>query len=492
VSAGLRRSFSSLSVPNYRRYFAGQIVSVSGNWMQMVAEGWLVLTLTGSGVAVGIATASQFVPLLFLGAFGGLLADRFDKRRLLMITQALMALPALFLLTVTAADVVTPLMIYATAFTRGAVNALDNPARQSFAIEMVGPDRIVNAISLNSVIIHTSRIVGPAIAGAVIAVWGVAPCFGLNALSFIGMLIALARMSPQELRTPLRAEREPGAIRAGLRYVLRTRELLVPLVLMAIVGTFGFNFQVVLPLVARFTFGGDASTYALLLSAMAVGSVTGALINGARGQADARLIGRAAAAFGVLGLLAAAAPTLPLEIAVLVPLGMATVTFAASINSHLQLVVEPAMRGRVMALYSVVFLGSTPIGAPIAGLLSEAVGPRAGLVLAGASALVAAVITQRLLVRPDPGPRTASRADLTRQLSWLRARFRAQPRLYAHRRPAPGDRSTRRGDHSGRAVHDAARGHGNGEDVHDGGGHRAPAAAGAGDRAQQDPRGSAL
>jgi MFS family permease len=399
VTDGLRRSFSSLSVPNYRRFFAGQVVSTSGNWMQMVAEGWLVLTLTGSGVAVGIATAAQFVPLLFFGAFGGLLADRFDKRKLLMVTQASMAIPALFLFGVAAAGVATPLMVYATAFARGAVNSLDNPARQSFAIEMVGPGRIVNAVSLNSVVIHTSRIVGPAIAGLVIAVWGVAPCFGINAVSFIAMLVALAGMNAAELHTPQPAMREPGAIRAGLRYVLGTRELLVPLGLMALVGTLGFNFQVILPLVARFTFGGDASTYALLLSSMAVGSVTGALVNGARGRTDPALIGRSAAAFGALGLLAAAAPTLPLEVIVLVPLGMATVTFAAGINSHLQLAVDPAMRGRVMALYSVVFLGSTPIGAPLAGWLAESVGPRAGLVMAGSSALLAAAITWRLLIR---------------------------------------------------------------------------------------------
>jgi MFS family permease len=394
VSAGLRRSFGSLGVRNYRRYFAGQVVSVSGNWMQMVAEGWLVLSLTGSGVAVGIATASQFVPLLFAGAWGGLLADRFDKRRLLMVTQAAMAIPALFLLGVTAAGVVTPLMVYLTAFSRGTVNALDNPARQSFVIEMVGPDRIVNAISLNSVIIHTSRILGPAVAGGVIAVWGVAPCFGVNALTFVAMLVALGGMNSRELRVPKRVESHPGAIREGLRYVLHTRELLVPLALMAIVGTLAFNFQVVLPLIARFTFGGDASTYALLLSAMAVGSVTGALVNGARGRADERLIAGSAAAFGTLGLLAAAAPSLPLEVAILIPLGFSTVTFAAGVNSYMQLAVAPEMRGRVMALYSVVFLGSTPIGAPIAGWLAEAVSPRAGLVLAGVAALSAALVAR--------------------------------------------------------------------------------------------------
>jgi len=432
-------------VRNYRRYFAGQVVSVSGNWMQMVAEGWLVLSITGSGVAVGVATAAQFVPLLFVGAWGGLLADRFDKRRLLMATQAAMALPALFLLGVTAAGIVTPLMIYLTAFSRGAVNALDNPARQSFVIEMVGADRIVNAVSLNSVIIHTSRIVGPALAGAVIALWGVAPCFGLNALTFVAMLVALGGMAPEELRVPERVRARPGAIREGLRYVLRTRELLVPLVLMAIVGTFAFNFQVVLPLIARFTFGGDASTYAVLLSAMAVGSVTGALVNGARGRVDTRLMATSAAAFGVLGILAAVAPTLPIEIAILVPLGMATVTFAAAVNSHLQLVVEPAMRGRVMALYSVVFLGSTPIGAPIAGWLAEAVDPRAGLLLAGLAALTAALVAKLafraspvrepdaepapggrpgLADRPRPGRGFIRRGDGKRHLTTARAHSR--------------------------------------------------------------------
>ena len=394
-----------------------------------------------------------------------------------MVTQSAMAVPALFLFAVTVGGVVTPAMVFATAFARGVVNSLDNPARQSFAIEMVGADRIVNAVSLNSVVIHSSRILGPAVAGAVIALWGIGPCFGLNALSFIAMLVALAGMAPHELQQPRLATREPGAIRASLRYVVRTRELLVPLALMALVGTLSFNFQVVLPLLARFTFHGDASTYALLLSAMAVGSVTGALINGARGRADTRLIGSAAIAFGILGLLAAAAPSLPLEIALLVPLGVATVTFAAGINSHLQLIVEPAMRGRVMALYSVVFLGSTPIGAPIAGWLSEAVSPRAGLALAGTAALLAG-LAARLAFGTDAG-RDAGGARYRDP----DARVQAQPRLHAHGGPAAGDRSARRGDPGGREVHDPARRHGHRQDVHDGGGDRAPAAPGARHRA---------
>ncbi len=487
MSAAFRRSFGSLRVPNYRRYFAGQVVSVSGNWMQMVAEGWLVLSLTGSGVAVGIATASQFVPLLFVGAWGGLLADRFDKRRLLMATQAAMAIPALFLLGVTAAGVVTPLMVYLTAFSRGAVNAIDNPARQSFVIEIVGADRIVNAVSLNSVIIHASRIFGPALAGVVIAIWGVAPCFGLNALTFVAMLVALGGMAPEELRVPERVQAQPGAVREGLRYVFRTRELFVPLALMAIVGTLGFNFQVVLPLIARFTFGGDASTYALLLSAMAVGSVAGALINGARGRANERIIAGSAAAFGTLGLLAAAAPSLPVEVVILIPLGVSTVTFAASINSYLQLAVEPAMRGRVMALYSVVFLGSTPIGAPIAGWLAEAVDPRAGLVMAGSAALVAAGVARVAFGRAIAGEKADAADPQTRRAagpasytgSSLRDRLQAQPRLHAHGRSAAGDREHLRRSQGGGEIHHSARGDRHREDVHDGGDDRGARQAGA-------------
>jgi MFS family permease len=390
VSTALRRSFDSLAVPNYRRYFAGQVVSLSGNWMQMVAEVWLILELTESGVAVGLTTALQFLPILLFGAWGGLLADRFAKRRLLMVTQAAMALPALGLLAVTATGVAAPWMVFALVFARGAVNAIDNPTRQSFVIEMVGPDRVVNAVSLNSVIVHSARIVGPALAGVLIATVGVAPCFAVNVASFGGMILALWLMNPEQLQAAPAASREPGAIRAGLRYVRETPELAVPLALMALVGTFGFNFQVILPLLARFSFGGDASAYAALVSAMGVGSVIGALITGARGRTSPRLIAAAALAFGVLALLAALMPSLALEIPVLALLGGSAVVFAAGVNSSLQLAVAPEMRGRVMALYSVVFLGSTPIGGPLAGWLAQAYDPRVPLLLAAVAGLSAA------------------------------------------------------------------------------------------------------
>jgi MFS family permease len=400
VSAAVRRSFDSLSVPNYRRYFAGQIVSLSGNWMQMVAEIWLVLSLTGSGIAVGMTTALQFLPILLFGAWGGLLADRFAKRRLLIVTQALMALPALGLLAIVATGVVAPWMVMALVFVRGAVNAVDNPTRQSFAIEMVGADRVVNAVSLNSVLVHSARLVGPALAGILIATVGLEPCFALNALSFVAMIVALWGMEPAELRSAPPVDREPGAVRAGLRYVMRTPELAVPLGLMALVGTLGLNFQAILPLLARFSFDGGSSTYAALVSAMGVGSVVGALVTGAHGRTDGRLIAGAALAFGGLALLAALMPSLALEIPVLALLGGSAVTFAAAINSSLQLAVEPQMRGRVMALYSVVFLGTTPIGAPLAGWLSEAYDPRAALLLASTAGIAAAWAGHVALVRP--------------------------------------------------------------------------------------------
>jgi len=386
----LRRSFSSLEVPNYRRYFVGQLVSLSGTWMQNVAAIWVILTLTDNGFAVGLATALQFLPMLLFGAWGGLLADRFSKRRLLLTTQVLMMVPAVGLLVVTATGVVTPWMVYLGVFGFGLLNAIDNPTRQSFVIEMVGADRVVNAVSLNSVIVQAARIVGPAIAGILIATAGVVPCFAINALTSVAMILALLRMDTRRLHEPPTATREAGAIRAGLRYVRRTPELAVPLALMALVGTFGFNFQVVLPLLAKFSFDGGAATYGALVAAMGVGSIAGALITGHQGKTGPRLIAASALAFGLSAVGAAAMPALALEIPLLVLLGGAAVTFAATINSSLQLAVAPEMRGRVMALYSVVFLGSTPIGAPLVGWLSEAYDPRFALLLAGIAGVSAA------------------------------------------------------------------------------------------------------
>lgn len=392
MTAALRRPFASLAIPNYRRYFAGLVVSLTGNWMQNVAEMWLILSLTGSGVALGLTAALQFVPILLLGAWGGLLADRFPKRRLLIATQSAMAVPALALWLLTITGSVQVWMVYVLVLVRGTVNALDNPARQSFVVEMVGPEQLVNAVSLNSVIVHCARIAGPALAGILIATAGVGACFGLNALSFVAAIAALATMNRAALHPARSAERGAGQIRAALRYVRATPELLIPLAMMAVIGTLAFNFQVLLPLLARFAFHGTAATYAAMTTAMGLGSVLAALAFGGRGRVSSALLNGAAVAFGAAMLAAAVAPSLAVELAVLVVLGGASVTFAAGVNSALQLAVEPAMRGRVMALYSVVFLGSTPIGGPLAGWLAGAAGPRAGLVMGGAAALLAGTV----------------------------------------------------------------------------------------------------
>ncbi len=402
MTAALRRSVSSLRVPNYRRYFAGQVVSVSGNWMQIVAEVWLILQLTGSGSAVGLVAALQFAPILLFGAFGGMLADRVPKWKLLQLTQAAMVVPALSLFALYVTGAVEPWMVFVLVFLRGTINSIDNPTRQSFAIEMVGEDRLVNAVSLNSVIVHASRIAGPAVAGVVISVWGVGPCFVLNAASFVAMIAALRAIDPDELESPPVVPRERGALRAALRYVRATPKLRVPLLMMTLVGTLSFNFLVVLPLLARFSFDAPASGYASLMTAMGIGSVIGALAAGARGRVSDRMLVLSCALFGVLILALAAAPTLALAAVVLVPLGAASVTFAAGVNSALQLTVIPEMRGRVMALYSMVFLGSTPIGGPLSGWLAETWSPRLALVIGGVAAIAAAVGARIAFARARP------------------------------------------------------------------------------------------
>jgi MFS family permease len=371
---------------------------------------WLMVTLTGSGGWVGLTAAMQFLPILLFGAWGGLLADRIPKRRLLTCTQMAMIVPTAALFALTETGAVTPWMVLALVCVQGTINAIDNPARQAFVVEMVGPDRVVNAVALNSVIVHSSRIIGPAAAGAIIALLGVGPCFGINALSFVAMLVALRLMDPRQLRAPKVVARKPGELRKALRYVRRTPDLYIPLAMMALVGTVSYNFQVLLPLLASDTWSGTASTYALLTAAMGVGSMSGALVAGARGRVTPGLLISAAVAFGTAELLVAAAPTLELQILALLPLGAASVTFAAGVNSSLQINVEPAMRGRVMALYSVVFLGSTPIGAPLVGWLAEAAGPRAGLLAGALAALLAAGAARAAYLRR--GEREAPTGEL--------------------------------------------------------------------------------
>jgi MFS family permease len=399
LSAAIERSFAALRIFNYRLYAVGQLASLAGNWMQIVAELWLILELTGSGLAVGVATALQFLGILVFGAWGGALADRFDKRRLLIITQAGMAAPAIALLVLSLAGSVEVGVVYALIALRGLVLAADNPARQAFVTEIVGRERVVNAVALNGVIVHSARIAGPAGAGILIALGGVKLCFALNALSFAVMIGVLLGMRAAELAP--RPEPQPSyAIADGVRYAVGTRELRVPLLLMAALGTLGFNFPVITPLLARFSFGGDASAYSLLMIATALGAIAGSIFAGSRSELGPRMVTWGAAGFGTAAMLTAAAPTLQLAMVAMSLLGGAGVIFAASINSGLQLAAAPEMRGRVMALYSVVFLGSTPIGGPLSGWLGEAVSPRASLLLAGFAGVAVAIAAGRALLAP--------------------------------------------------------------------------------------------
>ena len=398
VGKATRRTFRSLRVRNYRLFFTGQLVSVSGTWMQQVAQTWLVLTLTGSGLDLGVTVALQFLPMLLFGMWGGLVADRFDKRRTLILAQGVAAVLALTLWSLVVTDVVQLWMVYVLAFLLGLVQMVDMPTRQSFVTEMVGPDEVPNAVGLNSAMFNAGRLVGPAAAGVVISTAGVAPAFLVNAASYLVVIGALWAMRPAELYREQDADRRaagrrPGQIREGLRHVWRTPELRSPLILVAVVGTFGFNFNVVLPVLAKYTLHGGATLYGWLTGVMALGSLIGALYAASRARPTRRLLLGSAVAFGILTLVAAAAPT-PLTVAVvLVPVGLSVMLFLATANATLQLNSSPAMRGRVMAIYGLVFLGSTPVGGPLLGFVSQQWGARAGLALSGGASLAAVAVS---------------------------------------------------------------------------------------------------
>ena len=393
------RIFSSLQIPNYRLYFIGQIISLSGTWMQRVAQSWLVLELTGSGTTLGVVSALQFLPVLLLGPMGGVLADRYDKRRVLFATQAAPAALAGILGVLVATDVVEVWMVYALALALGLVQVVDSPTRQTFIHEMVGPDHLTNAVSLNSVVVNVARVIGPSFAGALIVTVGLAPCFFINGLSYGAVLIALALMNPGRLMRSGVQSRRPGQLREGFRYVQKTPEVLVPLLMMATVGTLAYEFQVVMPLLARFTFGGDAGTYATMSALMGAGAVVGGLATAAAGRKPATSLAWTAITFGSIQLLTSMAPTLTITYGMLIVLGATSIRFLALGNATLQLAADPAMRGRVMALWAVAFLGSTPVGGPIVGWVGEHVGPRFALGLGGAATLASGVLAYRALAK---------------------------------------------------------------------------------------------
>ena len=384
-------TFRSLRVRNYRLYFLGQIVSVTGTWMQSVAQIWLVLKLTGSPLALGITTGLQFLPMLILGPWGGVVADRFDKRRVLVATQAADAVLALALGILTLVGAVQLWMVYALALGLGLVTVVDNPTRQSFVMEMVGPDDLQNGISLNSAVFTGARVLGPALAGTLILTTGIAACFLINAVSYLAVIAGLLAMRSRDLIRQRRLPRGKGQIVEGLRYVWSTPRLRWPLALMAVLYTISFNFTVLLPLLARYSFGGGVGLYSLFFSVMAAGSLAGALTVAHQRRPSPRVLAGSALAFGGAVTAVAFAPGPAVALEVLPVVGFFSMIFMATGNSMMQFGSAPSMRGRVMALYAMVFLGSTPIGGPIAGWIAERTSARVALAVAGVLAMTAAL-----------------------------------------------------------------------------------------------------
>jgi len=387
-----RRTFRAISVRNYRLYFTGQVISVSGTWMQTVAQAYLILfPLHGTGLDVAVATSLQFLPLLLLGPFGGLIADRLDKRKVLYATQGTAGALALTLGILAATHTVVLWEVYLLATGLGFVNLFDNPARQTFVSEMVGTELLPNAVSLNSVLMNSARVIGPAIGGVLILTVGVSTCFFLNAASFAAVITALAMMRAGELYRRPGVARAKGQVREGFRYVWATPDLKIPLISMAVVGVFAFNFTVTLPLLAKFTFHGGAGLYSWFMVAMGAGAVVGGLATAFRSRPSTRLLAYIGVIFGAAITAVALSPTEAWAIALLVLMGAASISFVATNNATLQLRADPAMRGRVMALNAIAFLGSTPIGAPLLGYVSDISNPRVALVIGGVATLAASI-----------------------------------------------------------------------------------------------------
>ncbi|MER6140905.1 MFS transporter [Streptomyces sparsogenes] len=401
AAAGRARggTFSSLRVRNYRLFATGAVISNTGTWMSRIAQDWLVLSLTSSSTAVGITTALQFLPMLLFGLYGGVIADRYPKRRLLMLTQGALGLCGLALAALTLSGQVQVWHVYVIAFLLGMVTVVDNPTRQAFVVEMVGPRDLRNAVSLNSANFQSARLVGPAVAGVLITAVGSGWAFLLNGLSFGAPLIGLLMMRPGELHKVERAPRGKGQLREGLRYVAGRPDLIWPIVLVGFIGTFGFNFPIWLSAFADGVFHAGPGTYGLLNTLIAVGSVTGALLAARRTATRQRLLIGAALMFGLLEIAAAVAPAFWLFAALMVPIGIFSLTFNVTANSNVQLATDPAMRGRVMSLFMMVFVGGTPLGGPLVGWLTDTYGARVGFAAGGLVSAAAAVAVGLILVR---------------------------------------------------------------------------------------------
>jgi MFS family permease len=392
--------FSALRVRNYRLYSAGQLVSLTGTWMQRVAQDWLVLEITNSGTALGVVTALQFGPQLLLGLYGGIIADRGNKRRLLLGTQTAIALVALLLGLLDVTGLVAYWHVLVLAGVLGVITAVDTPVRQSFVIEMVGREDLTNAVAINSTIFNTGRIVGPALAGVLITAVGTGWAFLGNAASSIAVLAGLLLMRTSELRPAPAVARARGQLREGLVYVRGRRDLVLTMVLVFVIGTFGLNFAITCALLAKQVFHRGASGYGLLSTALAVGAFLGAVAaTRRRKRPTALFLLTSAGVFSVAEIVAGVMPTFWWSAAALVPTGLAMLSVTTAANANVQLGVAPTMRGRVMSLYLVCFLGGTPFGAPLVGWIAEIAGPRWGLVGGGAVCLLAVVALAGSLAR---------------------------------------------------------------------------------------------
>lgn len=394
------QTFRSLRVRNYRFFLSGTVVSNIGTWVQRVAQDWLVLQLTHhNGAALGITTGLQFLPVLLGGLWGGVITDRYNKRRLLMCTQVLFGLIAFLLGVLTVTGLVQVWCVYALAFATGTVTIFDNPSRQIFVVEMVGPDDVSNAVGLNSASFNLARIAGPAVAGFLIAIIGTGPLFFFNAASYLAVIGSLVAMRESELQVQPRITRAPGQLLEGLRHVLGKPELLLPIIMVAFIGTFGLNFQILTALFATNVFHRGASSYGLLTSAVAAGSLIGALYSARRSRPTTLVLVGAGIAFGVLEIICGLMPTYLAFAVLLVPAGLAALVISTSANSTVQLHSDPAVRGRVMALYLLVFMGGTPIGAPFIGWLADQFGPRSGLYLGGVVSILATLFALLLVLQ---------------------------------------------------------------------------------------------
>lgn len=376
-------TFRSFASHNFRLFFGGQIVSQAGTWMQSVAIVWVVLELTGSGIALGLVTAAEFLPVLLLGAWAGVIADRVDHHRVMVATQVAFLALAFTLSTLTLTGRINVPTLFALSLVFGIINAFDNPSRRALVVELVPQSDVPNAVGLNSALMTGARVVGPAVAGLIIAGPGAGVAFAVNTVSYLAVIAALMRMDRSQFRSSPRLAKAKGQIRDGFRYAWRTAELRLPLILLAVVGTMAFNYQVTLPLLAERTFGGTATTFTLLFATMSVGSVIGALVVARQTDLHLGFLVRAGTGLAVSTLGLALSPNLPIALVAALAVGFTNVELISGANAVVQLRAEPAMRGRVLALLGVVFLGSTPIGGPIAGFMAQTLGPRVAIAVGG-------------------------------------------------------------------------------------------------------------